>query len=82
MPTFSCHYIGQTLYSKLLAFLLLFQKSSVPPLSDVIAASRAQVIQYASLVIQGCFEKEQVTKIKTLIIVSFKVGPFLSMKNT
>jgi len=35
------------------------KKSSVPPLSDVIAASRAQAIQYASLVIQGCFEKEQ-----------------------
>ena len=45
--------------------ILLFQKSSVPPLSDVIAASRAQIIQYASLVIQGCFEKEQV-KIKTV----------------
>ena len=62
--------IGQTLYSKFLVFLLLFQKSSVPPLSDVIAASRAQAIQYASLVIQGCFEKEQV-RIKTLIIGIF-----------
>lgn len=35
------------------------KKCSVPPLSEVIAISRSQTIQYASLVAQGCFDTSQ-----------------------
>lgn len=45
----------------------LLQRSSIPPLSDVLAEIRAQCVQYASLVLQGTLSEEELPRTSPLL---------------
>lgn len=45
----------------------LLQRSSIPPLSGVLAEIRAQCVQYASLVLQGALSEEDLPRTSPLL---------------
>jgi hypothetical protein len=47
--------------------IALFQRSSIPPLSDVLAEIRAQCVQYASLSLQGVLCEEELPRTSPLL---------------
>lgn len=52
--------------------IALLQRSSIPPLSDVLAEIRAQCVQYASLSLQGVLIDEELPRTSPLL------GPVLN----
>jgi ubiquitin conjugation factor E4 B len=52
--------------------IALLQRSSIPPLSDVLAEIRAQCVQYASLTLQGVLSEEELPRTSPLL------GPVLN----
>jgi hypothetical protein len=56
--------------------LTLLQRSSIPPLSDVLAEIRAQCVQYTSLVLQGVLSEEELPHSSPLL------GPVLMVNQS
>jgi ubiquitin conjugation factor E4 B len=54
----------------------LLQRSSIPPLSDVLAEIRAQCVQYAALVLQGLLSEEDFPRVSPLL------GPVLMLNQS
>jgi len=65
-------------FGKVLNFTIvtLLQRSSIPPLSDVLAEIRAQCVQYASLVLQGLLSEEDLPHTSPLL------GPVLMLNQS
>jgi len=66
------------MFGKVLIFTVvtLLQRSSIPPLSDVLAEIRAQCVQYASLVLQGLLSEEDLPHTSPLL------GPVLTLNQS